>query len=102
VTNLANVLAFVVAATHTRVMSFTDTYQQPLPKGDVLRALREGVGLSLRELADRINANAAQGQGRTVTHGHIGRVESGERPVTPRLAARIARVVADRMAGIDA
>lgn len=74
-------------------MSTTDSCQT-LPSGNILKALREGAGLSLRELATAITT---ANQERPVSHGHLGRVEAGERPVTAPLAARIARAVADRM-----
>jgi len=79
-------------------MSTTTSYQM-LPSGGILKALREGAGLSLRELATTITTANPE---RPVSHGHLGRVEAGERPVTAPLATRIARAVADRMAGVTA
>lgn len=77
-------------------MSLPTSYQ-PVPSGGILRALREGAGLSLRELANLVTAANPE---RPVSHGHIGRVESSERPVTAPLASRIARAVADRMSAV--
>jgi transcriptional regulator with XRE-family HTH domain len=69
-----------------------------IPSGDVLRALRVGAELSLRALADLLSAD---GRG-TVTHGHLGRVETGERIASQELANRIATAVGHHLSGRDA
>jgi transcriptional regulator with XRE-family HTH domain len=55
----------------------------------MLRALREGAGMSLRTLADILG---------DTTHGHIGRIETGERTPTPELSYRIIHAIASHLA----
>lgn len=55
----------------------------------MLRALREGAGMSLRALADSLG---------DTTHGHIGRIETGERTPTPELTNRIVQAIASHLA----
>jgi transcriptional regulator with XRE-family HTH domain len=50
--------------------------------GEVLRAMRDGAGVSLRAMASRVGCS----------HSHLARVEYGER--TPDLADRVARATA--------
>jgi transcriptional regulator with XRE-family HTH domain len=53
----------------------------------VLRGARDGLRMTLRELASRIGCS----------HQHLARIESGERAITPEFAARWSRAIADRM-----
>jgi transcriptional regulator with XRE-family HTH domain len=55
--------------------------------GPVLRAVREGAGMSRRSLA------TAAG----VDHSHLSRVESGERTLSPELLVKVLQAVADRL-----
>ena len=55
--------------------------------GPVLRALREGTGLSARKLAETVK----------VSHPHILRVESGERAISPELLHKVLTAIADRL-----
>jgi transcriptional regulator with XRE-family HTH domain len=54
-----------------------------------------GAGLSLRDLADLLTID---GQG-TITHGHLGRIETGEREASQELANRIATAVGHALSG---
>lgn len=49
--------------------------------------MRDGVGMTLRTMADRVGCS----------HQHLARVESGERALTPELAAKVARAIADHL-----
>jgi len=71
---------------------FSPTPEESETLGRVLRALREGVRMSLREEARRVG----------VTHATLSRFERGERIVSAETLARIARVVADEIASKDA
>ena len=53
----------------------------------VLRAMREGAGMSLRATASRVGCS----------HSHLARVEYGERALTADLTDRIARAIADHI-----
>jgi transcriptional regulator with XRE-family HTH domain len=55
--------------------------------GPVLRALREGAGMSARGLAKAAD----------VTHPHLLRVESGERAISPELLHKVLRAIADHL-----
>jgi len=55
--------------------------------GEVLRGMRDGVGMTLRTMAERVGCS----------HQHLARVESGERALTPDLAAKVARAIADHL-----
>lgn len=55
--------------------------------GEVLRAMRDGAGMSLRAMASRIGCS----------HGHLARVEYGERVLTADFADRVARATADHI-----
>ena len=55
--------------------------------GEVLRGMRDGVGMTLRTMADLVGCS----------HQHLARVESGERALTPDLAAKVARAIADHL-----
>lgn len=59
----------------------------------MLQGIREGVGLSLRLLA----AALADDGGDRVSFQHLGRVESGERAVTPELAYRVIQACAQHI-----
>ena len=52
--------------------------------GNTLRAARVAAGISLRGMADKVG----------VHYSHLARIESGERPATPDLVARIEDVIA--------
>lgn len=67
---------------------FSPTPEEAQALGRVLRAMREGVGLSIRELASRVG----------ITHSTLSRFERGERIVSAETLARIARVIADEIA----
>jgi transcriptional regulator with XRE-family HTH domain len=54
-----------------------------------------GAGLSLRELAALLTED---GHG-TITHGHLGRIETGEREASQELASRIATAVGHALSG---
>lgn len=62
----------------------TSVPSQRALSGATLRALREGAGLSLREVAAWAD----------VHYSHLARVENGERDVTPALADRVTRAIA--------
>ena len=49
--------------------------------------MRDGVGMTLRTMAERVGCS----------HQHLARVESGERALTPDLAAKVAQVIADHL-----
>jgi transcriptional regulator with XRE-family HTH domain len=66
-------------------MSTTDLPNQVA--GDVLRAMREGAGMSLRDMAWRVGCS----------HGHLARVEYGERALTRDMGQRISRATADHL-----
>ena len=53
--------------------------------GEGLRAMREGAGMSLRAMAWRVGCS----------HGHLARVEDGERALTRDMGHRISRAAAD-------
>jgi len=55
--------------------------------GEVLRGMRAGVGMTLRSMADRVGCS----------HQHLARIESGERALTPALAAKVAQAIADHL-----
>jgi transcriptional regulator with XRE-family HTH domain len=57
------------------------------PIGPVLRAIREGSGMSVRGLAKAAG----------ISHSHLLRVESGERDVSRGLELRLLSAVADRL-----
>ncbi|MGZ4516401.1 MAG: helix-turn-helix domain-containing protein [Mycobacteriaceae bacterium] len=67
----------------------SQTHPKTVVDGWMLRALREGAGMSLRTLADTLG---------DTTHGHIGRIETGERTPTPELANRIIHAIASHLA----
>lgn len=54
-----------------------------------------GAGLSLRDLADLLTADSKG----TITHGHLGRIETGEREASQELANRIAIAVGHVLSG---
>lgn len=56
--------------------------------GATIRAMREEVGMSGRQLAKAIGVN----------HAHLARVEAGERPLSRKVQERISRAIADRLA----
>ena len=49
--------------------------------------MRDGVGMTLRTMAERVGCS----------HQHLARVESGERALTPDLAAKVAQAIADHL-----
>jgi transcriptional regulator with XRE-family HTH domain len=55
--------------------------------GEALRAMREGAGMSLRAMAWRVGCS----------HGHLARVEYGERALTRDMGHRVSRAIADRI-----
>lgn len=57
--------------------------------GAALRRMREGAGLSYRELGKLVG----------VSHAHLIRIEQGERDLSQALSDAIAHVFADRMNG---
>ena len=61
-----------------------------IPSGEVLKALRIGAGLSLRDLSAALGGKPG--------HQHLARVESGEREASQDLAMRIATAVGNRLA----
>ena len=84
----------VAATAYVRPMS-SQPHRITVPSGAVLRALRIGAGLSLRQLSDLLAPPR-------VSHGHLGRVESGERVASQELANRIAVAVGHHLSGKDA
>ncbi|WP_152185097.1 helix-turn-helix domain-containing protein [Segeticoccus rhizosphaerae] len=69
-------------------MSTTRT-SHDAPSGVMLAALREGAGLSIRALAAEMTA-----AGSSISHGHLARVENGERVMTPQLYRAAADAIA--------
>lgn len=67
---------------------FSPTPDEAQALGRVLRAMREGVGLSIREEARRVE----------LTHSTLSRFERGERIISAETLARVARVIADEIA----
>jgi len=67
---------------------FTPTPTQLPQTGATLRAMREGIGLSLSDLATRAGT----------TKTTVSRFERGQRVISADLLARIARVIADETA----
>lgn len=61
-----------------------------VPTGSVLRSLRIGSGMSLRDLSAALGGKPG--------HQHLARVESGEREASQDLANRIAIAVGERLA----
>ncbi len=55
--------------------------------GEVLRGMRDGVGMTLRTMAERVGCS----------HQHLARIESGGRALTPDLAAKVAQAIADHL-----
>jgi len=66
-------------------------YTEPNPNesriGPVLRAVREGAGMSRRSLAAAAS----------IDHSHLSRVESGERTMSPELLVKVLQAIADRL-----
>lgn len=67
---------------------FTPTHPQLAAFGAVLRAMREGCGLSVTELAERCGTNKST----------ISRLERGQRTVSADLLANLTRAIADKIA----
>ena len=65
------------------------TQSQHPNSGEVLREMRHQAGISRMAMAEMVGC----------THGHLGRVESGERALTIDLADRIAQATADHLLG---
>lgn len=64
---------------------FTPTETQLPSMGAALRAMREGVGLTISELADRSGT----------TKSTLSRFENGQRTISADLLSRVARAIAD-------
>lgn len=64
---------------------FTPTQTQLAPMGAALRAMREGVDLTISELASRSGT----------TKSTLSRFENGQRTISADLLSRVARVIAD-------
>lgn len=71
---------------------FTPDPNQLPQTGATLRAMREGAGLSLAEVAER-----ARTPERTVSKGTLSRFERGQRNISAELLERIVRVIADEL-----
>lgn len=74
---------------------FSPTGTQLASTGAMLRGMREAVGLSQEELAQRAGPDPRTGK--FTTKGTISRFERGERAVSADLLARIARAIADEV-----
>lgn len=72
---------------------FSPTETQLASTGAMLRGMREAVGLSLEELAERAGPDPRTG--RTPSKGTLSRFERGQRTISADLLARIARAIAD-------
>jgi plasmid maintenance system antidote protein VapI len=55
--------------------------------GEVMRAMRDGVGMTIRGMASSVGCS----------HQHLARIESGQRALTPDLAAKVAQAIADHL-----
>lgn len=67
---------------------FSPQPNQARSVGETLRAMREGAGLSIREVAERTSTTKAT----------VSLFERGQRVISADLLARIARVIADEIA----
>lgn len=65
---------------------FTPTTPQVASVGATLRAMREGVGLTISDLAERADTSKST----------LSRFENGQRTISADLLSRIARVIADQ------
>lgn len=66
---------------------FPPTVTQASALGAMLRAMRQGVGMSLSDLAERVGAHKAT----------LSRIENGQRVAGAELLSRIAQVIADEI-----